>query len=258
MNNIHPSAIVSRKAQLGKNVTISPLAIVNDDVIIGDDSFIGPKTVVYSGARIGNNVRIFQSASISHICQDKKFHGEYSECFVGDNSVIHEFVTLHRGTEASGKTVIGKNVFIMAYSHVAHDCIIGDNVIIANCVQIGGHVEIDEHAFIGGYSQIHQFCKVGKYVMQAGGCKATQDVPPFVMVAGKPQRFSGLNKTGLKRKGFSSMQLELLKKIFNILYFSGLNFSQAKEKLQVEFGEEALAIQVIDFLNRSTRGIVPK
>ncbi len=258
MTNIHQTAIVSPKAKLGKDVTIAPFVIIEDDVEIGDNTVIGSKTVVYNGARIGNNVKIYQSASIAHIPQDKKFHGEYSQLFIGNGTTIHEFVTLHRGTEASGKTIIGSNCFIMAYSHVAHDCIIGDNVIIANCVQIGGHVEIDSLAFIGGYSQIHQFCKIGSQVMLAGGYKATQDVPPYMMVAGKPLKYSGLNKVGLKRRGFSDDDMETLKKVYNTLYFLHLNFSQAKEKIVQEYQGNKLAEEVVNFLNRSTRGIVAR
>jgi UDP-N-acetylglucosamine acyltransferase len=256
MVNIHPTAIVSSKAKLGVNVTISPMAIIHDDVEIGDDSFIGPRSVIYDYARIGSRVRIYHSASISHICQDLKFKGEISYCYIGDDSIIHEYVTVHRGTAATGKTVVGKKAYLMAYTHIAHDCIIEDNVTIANCTHTGGHVLIQRNAVIGGLVKIHQFCRIGKFCMIQGLKKVVKDVPPFILAGGHELNYSGLNSVGLKRNGFTSEQLIKLKGIYHYLFLSGLNVSQAKEKIQTEYGNEDDAKEIIDFINSSQRGII--
>ena len=258
MSNVHSTAIVSPKAKLGKNIIIEPFAIIHDNVEIGDDCSVGPHAIIYDGARIGNNVIIHQSASISHQPQDKKYKNEETLCFIGDDTRIYEFATIHRGTTGTGKTTLGNNVLIMAYAHVAHDCVIGDNCILANAVQLGGFTQIDDWAIIGGSVPIHQFVKVGKHVMVGGGVKIGKDIPPFVLVAGEPAKYYGLNVVGLKRRGFTSDQIEKLKKIYNIVYDSHLNYSQAKEKLINEMSGDPLAKEVIDFLDRSTRGIVGK
>ncbi|MCX8010446.1 MAG: acyl-ACP--UDP-N-acetylglucosamine O-acyltransferase [Ignavibacteria bacterium] len=256
MTDIHPTAIVSKKAKLGENVVVSPFATINDDVEIGDDSFIGPHVVIYNGARIGKQVRIFQGASISHIPQITGFKDTASLCIIGDGSTIHEFVTIHKASKEGTQTYIGKNVLMMAYSHLAHDCYIGDNAIIANAVQIGGYVSIGEWAIIGGATPVHQFCKIGRHCMIGGGFTVSKDVPPYILAAGDPLRFAGLNFTGLKRRGFSPEQLDKLKKIFFVLYESKLNISQAKEKIIEQFAGEPFADEVIEFINQSKRGLI--
>ncbi len=258
MANIHPTAIVDPKAKLGENVTISAFAIVHGDVEIGDDTFIGPQANIYDGARIGKRVKIFQAASIAHIPQDLKFNYEPSICVVGDDTKIHEFVTLHRGTKETGLTQIGKNVLLMAYSHVAHDTLVGDNCIIANGVQVAGHVLIEDWVIIGGMTPVHQFCKVGKHSMIGGGYRIVQDVPPFIMCAGEPLRYGGINVIGLRRRGFSAQQIEALKNVYRLIYNSGLNLTQAKEKIVQTYANESLASEVLDFLSKATRGIVGK
>lgn len=258
MTSIHPSAIVSPKAKIGLNVTIEPYAIIQDDVIIEDETYIGPHVSIYNGARIGKQVRIFQGASISHNPQHIHFADEPTECFVGDNSTIHEFVTIHKGTKDTGKTSIGKNVLMMAYSHVAHDCKIGDNCIIANAAQIGGVVEMEEYAILGGSTPVHQFCKIGKHCMIGGGFRVVKDVPPFILAGSEPLKYSGLNSVGLRRRGFTSNQLETLKKIYNLIYDSKLNVSQAKEYIAEEFKDEPLAKEVLEFLSKAKRGIIGK
>ena len=258
MSNIHPTAIVSPKAKLGNNVVVEPFAIIHDNVEIGNECSIGPHAIIYDGARIGNKVIIHQSASISHQPQDKKFKNEETFCLIGDETRIYEFATIHRGTIGTGKTTLGKNVLIMAYAHVAHDCIIGDHCILANAVQLGGFTQIDDWAIIGGSVPIHQFVKIGKHVMVGGGVKIGKDIPPFVLAAGEPAKYYGLNVVGLKRRGFTSDQIEKLKQIYHIVYDSHLNYSQAKEKLISEMSDDLLAKEVIDFLNRSTRGIIGK
>lgn len=258
MNNIHSTAIVNKNAKLGSNITVSPFAIINDDVEIGDDSFIGPRAVIYKGTKIGKGVRVFHSSSIGHIPQDLKFHGENSICEIGDGTTLHEFVTIHRGTEATGKTIIGKNVFLMAYTHVAHDCVIGNNCIIANNVQIGGHVHIEDFTFIGGLTQVHQFSSIGKYCMVGGGFKVVKDVPPYVLAGEEPIKFCGLNIVGLRRRGFNSNQLNIIKDVYKILYESNLNFTQAKEKIAKDYSDNSLTFEILDFLNKSKRGILGK
>ncbi len=258
MNNIHPAAIVGSKANLGNNITISPYAIVEDNTEIGDYCFIGPHAVIYNGARIGNRVKIYQGASVAHTPQDLKFHNEQSVFIIGDDTVIHEFVTLHRGTEETGFSKIGSNCLFMAYSHVAHDCVVGDNCIIANSVQIGGHVTIEDYVIIGGSTPVHQFTKIGQHAMIGGGFRVTQDVPPYILAASEPLRFSGLNVVGLRRRGFSNDDIFTLKKAYGIIYSPSYNLSQAKAKLKEEYPDHPLVKNIIDFMNKITRSLVGK
>lgn len=258
MINIHPTAIVSPKARLCENITIGPYAIINDDVEIGNDCFIGPHAVIYDGARIGNNVKIYQGASVSHVPQDLKFDGQPTEFIIGDNTTIHEHVTLHRGTHETGKSSIGKNCLLMAYTHVAHDCRIGNNCILANGVQIGGHAQLEDWVTIGGLTPVHQFCRIGQHSMVGGGFRAVQDVPPFILAGNEPLTYSGLNIIGLRRRGFSNDDIATLKQAYTYIYNSGLNFSQGKEKAAQELGHNPLVQQVLEFITKSKRGIINK
>ena len=258
MSSIHPTAVVSSRAKIGKNVTILPYTIIEDDVEIGDDCLIGPSAVLYNGARIGNRVKIYQSASVAHVPQDLKFGNEESLFIVGDDTVIHEFVTLHRGTKETGFSKVGNNCLLMAYSHVAHDTVIGDKCILANGVQIAGHVEIEEQVIIGGMTPVHQFCKIGQHAMIGGGFRVVQDVPPFILTAGEPLEYNGLNVIGLRRRGFSNTDIDTLKKVYGYIYSNSLNISQAKEKVTDEFGDHPLVKTVLNFLAGSKRGLVGK
>ena len=258
MTEIHPTAIVSPKAQLGENVRIDAYAIIKDNVIINDETYIGPHAVIYDGARIGKKVKIYQSASIAHIPQDLKFDNDESTAEIGDETVIHEFVTIHRGTKETRLTKIGSNVLLMAYSHIAHDCHIGDKCILANGVQIAGHVFVDDWTIIGGMTPVHQFCKIGKHCMIGGGFRVTQDVPPFILAAQEPLQYEGLNVVGLRRRGFSNQEIQMLKDVYQILYRSQMNVTQAKEKILEQFGKEPHANEVLNFLNESKRGIIGK
>lgn len=258
MVQIHPTALVSNKAKLGNNVSVGAYSIIQDDVEIGDNTKIGSNSVIYNGARIGNNVTILNSASISHIPQDKKFHGEYSLLFIGDNSVICDFTTLHRGTEATEKTVIGSNVVICQYSHIAHDCVISDNVFIGSFVQIGGHVEIDEFSLMEDFTSAHQFCRVGKYVTVLSTYKVSMDLPPFIIAGKKPIKFLGLNFKLFEKYNFSQDKINTITNAYNILYNSGLNFSQAKNELAKNFSNDEIVDEILNFLNNSSRGIVGK
>ncbi len=258
MPKIHPTAIVSSKAELADNVLIDAYAIVHDDVVIDEGTTVGPNAVIYDGARIGKNVRIFQGASVSNEPQDLKFADEKTYFYIGDNTTVREFTTLHRGTVETGFSKIGSNCLLMAYAHVAHDCIIGNNVILANGVQIAGHVEIDDFTIIGGMTPVHQFTKVGKYVMVGGAYRVTQDVPPFVLVGGYPIKFEGLNVIGLRRRGFSNQEIKDLKEAYKILFSSGLTLAKSAEKLADSFPDNKNVAEILDFLKRSNRGIVKR
>jgi UDP-N-acetylglucosamine acyltransferase len=232
MNNIHPSSTVSSKAILGDNITIDRYAVINDNVEIGDNTYIGPFSVIYKGAKIGNRVKIYQSASISHIPQILGVGDEDYSCTVGDDTILHEFVTLHRGSRSTGLTSVGKNCLLMAYSHVGHDTKMGDNCIIANAVQIGGHCVLEDYVMIGGLTPVHQFCKVGQHSMTGGGFRITQDVPPYILTGHHPLQYSGVNVIGLRRRGFKNEEIEILKKVYSLIYDKSLNVSQAKEKVK--------------------------
>lgn len=252
----HPTAIVSSEARIGENVTIGPFSAIEGDVEIGDDCVIDSSVSIRSGARIGKGVKIYHGAAVSGPPQDLKFGGEKSELIVGDNTVIREFVTLNRGTKALGKSEIGSNCLFMAYSHAAHDCIIGDSVILANSVQMGGHVEIGDWAIIGGGTVIHQFSKIGEHAMIGGGFRITQDILPFSMAAGYPLKCMGLNSIGLKRRGFSDEAIGELKKMFRYLMSKKLNTSQALEKINTEVKSIPEVERVLQFLKKSERGVI--
>ena len=259
MSKIHPTAVVSSKAKLGDNIEIAPYAIIEEDVEIGNDCYIGPHAVIYNGARIKNRVTILQSASIAHLPQDFTYKGEQTVFIVEDDTMIREFVSLHKGTQSTGISRVGKNCYLMAYSHVAHDCILGDNCILSNGVQVGGHVTIEDYVIIGGLTPVHQFCRVGKHSMIGGGFRITQDVPPYILGASEPLKYSGVNSIGLRRRGFSNDDIMLIKKAYGLIYSKALNVSQAKDKIMNEIGLENIYIKnILDFLNESKRGLIGK
>lgn len=256
MNEIHSTAIVDPKAKLGDNIKIGPYAVVEGNVEINDDTIIGPNAVIYNGARIGKRVKIFQGASIANLPQDLKFNNEPSVFIVGDDTTIREFATLHRGTVETGKSEVGKNCLLMAYAHVAHDCTVGNNCIIANSVQIGGHVHIEDWVIIGGSTPVHQFSRVGQHSMIGGGFRIAVDVPPYVLAGSEPLRYAGINVLGLRRRGFSNDDITTLKDAYSILYNSGLNFSQAKEKIKEKYNDHKLVQNILTFINNSKRSIL--
>ena len=256
MNKIHPSAIVSGKANLGDNIIVSAYAVIEDDVEIGNDCEIGPHAVIYNGARIGNRVKIKQGAAVSNVSQDLKYANEEAFFYIGDDTTIREFVTLHKGTKETGRSKVGKNCLFMAYSHVAHDVVFGDNCIIANSVQIGGHVEVEDFVIIGGSTPVHQFSKIGEHSMIGGGFRVTKDVPPYVIAGSEPLKYAGLNLIGLRRRGFSNEDIQTLKKTYELIYNSGLNVSDAVKKIKQEFGGHKLVQNVVQFIEKSKRGII--
>ena len=258
MNNIHPTAIVSNKASIGADIVIAPYAIIEDDTEIGNSCEIGPHAVIYNGARIGNKVKIKQAVSVAHVPQDLKFGGEDSVFIIGDNTVIHECVTLHRGTKETGKSQVGKNCLLMAYCHVAHDCSIGDNCILANSVQLGGHVHVEDWVILGGKASVHQFVIIGQHSMIGATSYINQDVPPYVIIAGTPAKYSGLNVIGLRRRGFSTEDIGSLKETYNYLYDKSLNVSQAQSKIDTELSDNKYVNNVLNFIEKSKRGIAGK
>lgn len=257
MNTIHPTAIISPIAKLGDNIEVAPFALIHDDVEIGDGCYIGPHVTINNGARIGKGVRIFQGASISHVPQHKKYNNEPTTCEIGDNSTIHEFASIHRGAD-TGKTVLGSNVLIMAYAHVAHDCRIGNHCILSNVVQLAGFTQIEEWAIIGGSVPVHQFTRIGKHAMIGDGYKVGKDVLPYTLAAGEPLKYYGLNVVGLRRRGFTEDQLNEIKKVYTILYDPKLNVSQAKDKILSEMPGSKYASEILDFINNSKRGIISR
>jgi UDP-N-acetylglucosamine acyltransferase len=248
--NVHPEALI------GNNVTIEPFATVQKNVIIGDGSWIGPNVVIWEGARLGKNVKVFPGSSISAIPQDLKFAGEETETFIGDNTVIREFVTISRGTNDKLKTVIGKNCLLMAYVHVAHDCSIGNNCVLVNAVQVAGHVTIDDWAIIGGASAVHQFVKVGAHVMVSGGSLVRKDIPPYTKAAREPLTYCGINTIGLRRRGFDAEKISEIQEIYRYIFLKGLNNSKALDLVESELPASHERDYVINFIRSSERGIM--
>jgi len=256
-NNISPLAYVEEGAQIGENVKIGPFACIYNDTVIGDGTVIENNVTVYPGARIGKNVHIFPGACIATTPQDLKFKGEYTTVEIGDGTQLHECVTVHRATASKQVTKIGKNCLIMAYCHVAHDCNVGDNVIMSNCVQMAGEVVVDPFAVIGGGTLIHQFTHIGSYSMIQGGTGLTKDVPPYTMVGRSPAKYMGLNSVGLRRRGFTSEQVLSIQEIYRTIFMSGLNTTHACEKVEQDFPASAERDYILQFIKSSDRGIVP-
>lgn len=253
---IKTNNFINEKAIIGKSVKIEPFSFIDENVIIGDNCWIGNNVTIYSGARIGNNIKIFPGAVISAIPQDMKFDGEETVVEIGDNTTIRECATINRGTIDTNKTIIENDCLIMAYVHIAHDCIVKNNSILVNAVQVGGHSKIDEHAIIGGGSVIHQFTKIGKYSMTAGGSIIRKDIPPYCKAGKNPLKYMGINSIGLKRKGFSKDTINNIQEIYRILYFDGLNNSEASSKISNEIIDSNEKSEILDFISKSNRGLI--
>ncbi len=254
--SIHPTAIVSIKANIGTNVTIGPFSIIQDDVVIGEGTAIGTNVLVANGSRIGRECRLFHGAVVGTEPQDLKFGGEITTAEIGDNTIIREYATIHRGTGNNGRTIVGRHCFIMAYVHIAHDCNVSDNVILANAVNMAGHVTVEDHVIIGGMTPIHQFVRIGKHSMIGGGFRVSKDVPPFILAGQEPLSFQGLNIVGLKRRNFSKEVIENLEKSYRIIYQSKLNISQGIEAMKNEIPFSFEIQHVYDFIKSSSRGII--
>ena len=251
-----PLAYVHPEAKIARNVVIEPFTTIHNNVIIGSGTWIGSNVTIMEGARIGKDCRIFPGAVISAIPQDLKFEGEDSLTVIGDHTTIRECVTINRGTNASGKTEIGKHCLIMATSHIAHDCVLGDNSIIVNGVALGGHVTIGEYAIIGGLAAIHQFIHIGDHAMVSGGSLVRKDVPPFTKAGKEPLSYVGINSIGLRRRGFSTEKISEIQNIYRILYQKNYNNTQALEKIEAEMEATPERDEIILFIRNSQRGIM--
>ncbi len=256
---IHPHTYIHPNAKLATNVKIDPFTVIHQDVEIGDGTWIGSNVTIMEGARIGRNCRIFPGAVIAAIPQDLKFQGEYSTVEIGDNTTIREFVTINRGTKDKEKTVVGKNCLIMAYCHLAHDCIVGDHVIMSNNTQVAGHVVVGDWAILGGMCAIHQFVNIGRHSMLSGGSLVGKDVPPYIKAArNNPLSYAGVNSIGMKRRGFTVEKINHILEIYRVIYGKGLNISQAVEYLEEEFAATDERDEIVQFIRSSQRGIIKR
>jgi UDP-N-acetylglucosamine acyltransferase len=251
-----PLAYVNPQAKVASNVVIEPFVSIEKNVVIGEGTWIGSNVSIMEGARIGKNCRIFPGAVISAIPQDLKFAGEETIVKIGDNVTIREFVTINRGTKASYETVIGDNCLIMAYAHIAHDCVIGNNVIMANAATLAGHVTVDDWAIIGGMVPIHQFCHIGSHSIIAGGSGVGKDVPPYTKAARSPLSYVGVNSIGLRRRGFSPEVINQIQDIYRILFVKGYNVSQAVAIIEAQVEATPERDEILQFLANSSRGIM--
>lgn len=253
---IHPTAIVHEKATLGDDVTIGPYSIIGEKVTIGDGCRIDSNVLIDGETTLGENSRVFHAAAIGNVCQDLKYRGERTFVRIGSNSTIREFVTVNSATGEGESTVVGSDVLLMAYVHIAHNCVVGDHVILANAVNLAGHVRVHDFASIGGITPVHQFVEVGRYAFIGGGSRIAKDVCPFVKVAGNPAIVAGLNSIGLQRRGFTEEQRRLIKRAYQILFRSGLNVSQALERIAGELPQSPEIVMLVEFIKGSTRGII--
>ena len=253
---VHPTANIHPDAKIGKNVVIEPFATIYADVVIGEGTWIGPNAVIFDGARIGDNCKIYPGAIISATSQDLKYNGEYTTTEIGNNTVIREFVTIHKGTTDRHKTKIGSNCLLMAYVHIAHDCIVGDNVIIANLVQIAGHVTVGNWVIIEGTAAIQQFVHVGDHVFVAGGSLVRKNIPPYVKAAREPLSYVGVNTIGLRRRGFSDQQIMNVEDIYRVIYVQNSNITTALKVAELELPQTEEKATILDFIRSSTKGIM--
>lgn len=252
----YPMCQISPKAKIGKNVKISSFVTIADDVEIGDGTEIMSNAVILDGARIGKDCLIATGAVISNVPQDLKFKGEKTTAVIGDRTKIREYVTVNRGTASKNTTIIGDDCLIMAYCHVAHDCRLGNHIIISNATQVAGEVVIDDYATIGGGTLIHQFNHIGTQVMIQGGSRLPKDVPPFVMVGREPARYIGLNLVGLRRRGLSLDAINAIQETYRIIYQEGYNVSQCVEMAEEKIADCEEKRTILDFIKTSQRGII--
>jgi len=251
-----PLAYVHPAAKIAPSVVIDPFVTIDANVEIGEGTRICSNVTILEGARIGRNCTIFPGAVIGAIPQDLKFRGEDTLAIIGDNTTIRECVTVNRGTAARGRTTVGNNCLIMAYSHVAHDCAVGDNVIISNATQLAGEVVVDNFAVIGGGTLVHQFCHIGPHVMIQGGALVNKDIPPYVKAAREPISYAGINSIGLRRRNFSNDTIRDIQEIYRYLYLSGLNVSDAVERIEAELPATKERDEIILFVRNAKRGII--
>lgn len=254
---IHPSAIIDDLAVVAEGVSVGPFCVIGPDVEIGTGTVIGPHVVIRGPTRIGRENRIFQFASIGEDPQDKKYQGEITRLEIGDRNVIREYSTVHRGTiQDKSVTRLGDDNLLMAYTHVAHDCVIGNGVIMANGASLAGHVTVDDFAILGGFSLVHQFCRIGRYSFSGMGSVISRDIPPYVMVGGSPTRPRGINSVGMERRGFDAESILQIKRAFKLIYKSRLKLEEAIESLAAMAEQSSEVIPLLEFLKQSGRSII--
>lgn len=250
LSYVHPDA------QLASNVVIEPFVTIDKNVRIGAGTHIGSNVTICEGVTIGENCNIFPGAVIGAIPQDLKFQGEKTEVIIGNNCNIRECATIHRGTASKGRTVVGNNCLIMAYCHVAHDCMLGDHIIMSNATQLAGECVLGDWAIIGGGSLVHQFTHIGPHVMLQGGSRVNKDIPPFVLAGRDPISYAGINSVGLRRRGFTDEQINNIQEVYRLLYNSGLNVTEAVRKIELDMPATAERDEIMLFIRNSTRGIL--
>lgn len=256
MSNISNLASVHKDAKIGANVIIEPFAYIEGEVEIGEGTHIMSGAQVRNGSIVGKGCTIFPGAVVGGIPQDLKYRGEKTLAIVGDNTTVRECVTINKGTVAKGQTVVGSNCLLMAYSHIAHDCIVKDYVIIGNATQLAGEVEVDHHAILSGGSLVHQFTRIGAHVMIQGGTRLGKDIPPYTIAGREPVCFSGVNLIGLRRSGYTNDKINEIQEIYRTIYQAGLNFSDAIVQIEKGFEKTAEMEEVVNFIKNSPRGIV--
>ena len=251
-----PLAYVHPGAKIAKNVVIEPFTTIHNNVIIGEGTWIGSNVTIMEGARIGKNCNIFPGCVISAVPQDLKFQDEETIVKLGDNSTLREYVTINRGTVDRGKTVVGKNCLIMAYCHIAHDCIVGDNCIFSNNSTLAGHVTVGNHVILAGMTAVHQFCTIGQHAFITGGSLVRKDVPPFVKGAREPMSYVGINSIGLRRRGFKSEKIREIQNIYRTLFQKGFNNTQAVRLIEADMEATTERDEILQFIKNSKRGIM--
>ncbi|HXC25961.1 MAG TPA: acyl-ACP--UDP-N-acetylglucosamine O-acyltransferase [Gemmatimonadaceae bacterium] len=255
MTKIHSTALIAPSAQIGNDVEIGAFAIVGEDCVIGDGCIIAPRATLERYVTLGRNVKVGIGSVLGGDPQDLKFDGERTTVEIGDNTVIREYATINRGTAQSFRTTVGANCFIMSYVHLAHDCHVGNGVILANAVQLAGHVTVEDRAGISGMSAVHQFARIGKHSFVGGCSRVSKDVPPYVKAVGNPMRLYGLNTVGLQRNGFSDETIRELKRAYRLFFRSELNVTQAIERVNAEVELLPEVRHLVAFLEQSERGV---
>lgn len=256
MSSISNLASIHQKAIIGTSVIVEPFAYIDDNVVVGDNSIIMSGAQLRSGTRLGSNCVVFPGAVVGAIPQDLKFKGEDTLAIVGDYTTIRECVTINRGTSAKNQTIVGDHCLLMAYSHVAHDCILSDYVIIGNATQLAGEVEVDHHAILSGGTLVHQFTRIGAHAMIQGGTRLGKDIPPFTIAGREPVCYAGVNSIGLRRHGFDNAKINEIQEIYRVIYQSGYNVTDALVYIENNFDHNDEALQIIKFVRSSSRGIV--
>lgn len=252
---IDKTAVVHPKARIGSGVTVGPYAMIGENVVVGDNVEIAPHACLEGRTEIGKGCKIGYGALIGGPPQDVKYHGENSYCRIGEGSIVREYATVHRATGEGNETVVGDGSFLMAYAHVAHNCKIGKEVVIANAAQLAGHVVVEDFALVSGLVPVHQFVRIGKLSIIGGGCRVAMDIVPFVCAVGYPIKVRSLNLVGLRRRGYTSDEIGLLKKAFKIIFRSKLNTTQALDELKDGSPQTESIKYLIQFVESATRGI---